>query len=193
MAPVESWFTAFIRRHTTRCHREDWPKAGAFGDREKARIFYAAWVPALEARGIDEQDAEAASIRMAAEPPAFLAEHLPTLLKFGAEHRRKAEESVAKAPEPAAEETSLTPEQLRAFRTSIGLSATPGDRRVSGSPRSLKVRFRERPRPERAERTDRPALSQPDPVIDAEFQPSKPATSDKDVCIPEDDAASGWY
>jgi hypothetical protein len=84
MDRVEDWIGEFYVKHTDRCPREDWPQA----DTEAESSFIDAWRHAFVTRGVEHPLADAASLDMAGEPPRFLDQHLPTLVKLAMDLRR---------------------------------------------------------------------------------------------------------
>lgn len=109
MARVEEWLPEFMRRHTARCHRHDWP-TDEDPDRpsENTRDFYDAWRHAFVTHGVEDRFADLASLEMAASPPAFLSEHLPMVLKLAAEYRRRHESGLGVNAEAASVEAATS-------------------------------------------------------------------------------------
>lgn len=68
-----AWFLDFADEHVKRHDRPDWPEAES--------PFFAAWEEALARRGVPEEVAILASIRMAEKSPKYQNEHLPDLLE----------------------------------------------------------------------------------------------------------------
>lgn len=81
MARVEEWIGEFIEFHTARCPRQDWPP----GDAESDRVFWDAWRYQFVIKGVTFDLVDEASRRLAGQPPQWLGDHLPSLLKSVAE------------------------------------------------------------------------------------------------------------
>jgi hypothetical protein len=79
---IERWFPGWLSRHQARHPRSDWPDPELAP--EAARDFYAAWLGNFARLGVTEDVADEASIRLAANPPAFADRHLPALLSEAA-------------------------------------------------------------------------------------------------------------
>lgn len=75
MARVSDWFRGFAERHTERHPRADWPAL------DEAPEFYAAWQGNFVLAGVEQDVADEASVRLVGEPPSYLGEHVPALLK----------------------------------------------------------------------------------------------------------------
>jgi hypothetical protein len=188
MATVDEWFPGFAKRHMARHHREDWPK-GPTGV-----VFFQGWVYSFLARGVEERHAERASLELVAEPPAFLSDHLPAIVRLAREYRRRDEEPPVRASLEAPGEDS--PEKLQALADLKALVGSLGRSRRSRCPFTPP-----RPRkPPGGEARAVPAAAYladaiPDPVIRAErarAAPSQPSRPD-DITIPEDDESLGWF
>jgi hypothetical protein len=183
------WFNGFIKRHMARCPREDWPNARTPEELAKMRVFFDAWRHALDGRGIEERFAEDASLAMAADPPAYLADHLRTILRLSAESRAKALVIPAVVAVPDEEED--TPERaealaaLKAMLGSLAASKRAGAPFVPSRPRTPQGGDA-RAVPGRPYLADAPG---DDPVlarergIEAKPVPARP----EDIRIPEDD------
>lgn len=87
MKKVDDWFGLFIATHMMRFPREDWPEEMS----EEASNFFGAWRHQFIIKGLTEDVATKASLDLAGDPPRWLADHLPAILKAGAEVRRQAE------------------------------------------------------------------------------------------------------
>jgi hypothetical protein len=85
MDRVEGWIGDFYVKHADRCPREDWPDAGT----EAESSFIEAWKHAFVTRGVEHRFADLASLEMASDPPKFLDQHLPALVKASLELRRR--------------------------------------------------------------------------------------------------------
>jgi hypothetical protein len=73
---IAEWFPRWFERHAARHPREDWPRL----DDPQGREFWRAFMGNFATRGMVEDIADEASVRLMADPPKFLGEHLPALL-----------------------------------------------------------------------------------------------------------------
>lgn len=76
------WVTGFVRRHVDRFGGDDWPATV-----DGWETLVECWAAAFDRHGIDEEAADAASIRLAESPsqPWRRGEHLPRLLATAAD------------------------------------------------------------------------------------------------------------
>lgn len=72
--PVRDWFPAWCDRHMERHPRDDWPRP------DEKPGFWSGWAANFTLHGVTEDVAEAASIRMQADPPEFPEAHLSRLV-----------------------------------------------------------------------------------------------------------------
>lgn len=77
MARVKDWIGGFLQRHKARFAPHDWPADDAT---EEGREFLLGWLTGFATRVVTEDEANAASIALAATPPRFRNEHLPAVL-----------------------------------------------------------------------------------------------------------------
>ena len=75
---VKDWIMGFLDRHQARFAPHDWPADGAT---EEWREFTKGWITALALRQVTEAEADDASSRLAARPPAWRREHIPAILE----------------------------------------------------------------------------------------------------------------
>ena len=78
------WFKAFVAEHQSRFPRSDWP-----AEKEERLAFFRPWKNALAKSRATGDMAEQASLRLAENPPRFLSDHLPALLKHIGDIRRE--------------------------------------------------------------------------------------------------------
>lgn len=77
MALVRSWIYGFLERHRTRYAPIDWPNDFTTED---GLEFTKLWITAFATRQVTEDEADIASISLAAEPPNFRREHIPMVV-----------------------------------------------------------------------------------------------------------------
>lgn len=100
---VDQWFVGWLDRHMDRHPRSDWPR------RDEKPDFFRAWLGNFILHGITEEIADEASVRLVADPPKFLADHVPALIETArAIWRERAERGEGHAPDSreAAQRTS---------------------------------------------------------------------------------------
>jgi hypothetical protein len=76
---VDLWFFDWLGRHCERHPRSDWPST------EDGRLFYGGWLGVFVRHGITEDVADEVSVRLMDDPPKFVAEHIPALVKAARE------------------------------------------------------------------------------------------------------------
>lgn len=69
---IRDWFFTWVTRHTETLARPDWPEPDSH--------YFRAWQRALENEAVTEDEANAASDRLATNPPTYLDAHLPAVL-----------------------------------------------------------------------------------------------------------------
>jgi hypothetical protein len=74
---IALWFRGFIAAHQERFPHGAWPE-----DAQARKEFFAPWKAALAKAGATADQAERASVALAEDPPRYLSDHLPALLKI---------------------------------------------------------------------------------------------------------------
>lgn len=78
MAKVDDWFFLFMQKHMARHPREDWPDHTTTAGEQ----FWVGWRSLFVKHGITEAIADEASTILMADPPKFVADHPPAMVKL---------------------------------------------------------------------------------------------------------------
>lgn len=180
---VDRWFAPFLLRHLARFPGPFWPDP----ETEAGRVFYDGWRQMLADRGVRGDVAEAVSLDLMADPPAFVTDHLAAIIRLSlARQARQSAPAPAVAHEDHSPERQATLEALKASLAAarrLGGDKVPFGERRRAALRSLEARTSP-PSPEPGD----PTTGTPGPLR-GEASQSEPRALD----IPEDEAASGWY
>lgn len=81
---IALWFKAFLLAHQARFPHGQWPEGA-----EARKEFFTPWKAALARVGATADQAERASVALAEDPPRYLSDHLPALMRILAGIRRE--------------------------------------------------------------------------------------------------------
>lgn len=180
----EGWIGDFYARHTERHPREDWYVPGS----DAEGVFLDGWEHAFSERSLGPRELELASLDMVADPPRFLADHAPALIRLALARRLRNADRVAPPAPPEEEDTPERAEALAKLKALYGSLAASRRARapfVPSRPREPQE-WQARAVPGRPYLADAP---EDDPVlarergVEAKPVPARP----EDIRIPEDD------